>query len=259
MEYFFNVNTGRVEQRPVNTGVINVTDQLMQFDPNQLMQFDPNQTTQQIQDLNKKYDIVVGPDGSFLRQALDPPARMQPINTDDTASFFFPTDNTGITGSTKAMDLNVDPIAIEQGFVDTDEEEKVDFSTSPTQATGIAKLFEFLSRFTPVGLIRGGLESLKGLNQKIRDTDFARSRTLADYFATKRNKKFTGLNDPQGGVIPTFRNVKQQAQDKIDDRARGQIITRTPKSTRQIAPQSGMQAERTRTRDLGKMRGAIGR
>ena len=33
MEYFFNVNTGRVEQRPVNTGVINVTDQLMQFDP----------------------------------------------------------------------------------------------------------------------------------------------------------------------------------------------------------------------------------
>jgi len=236
MEYFFNVNTGRVEQRPVNTGVINVTDQLMQFDPNQLMQFDPNQTTQQIQDLNKKYNIVVGPDGSFLRQALDPPARMQPINTDDTASFFFPTDNTGITGSTKAMDLNADPIAIAQGFVDTNEEDKVDFSTSPTQATGIAKLFEFLSRFTPFGLIRGGLESLKGLNQKIRDTDFQRSKTMAEYLEKRKRRKqtdFLGSGDPQGDII-TYDPSKVRERKRImslapspQDIERGKIRTKT--------------------------------
>ena len=212
---------------------------------------------------NNTADLPVIPK-TFLEQAISQdydflPQFLKPAQTENI-NFILPKKKpTGITGSKAAINLSADPIAIEQGFVDTDEEDKVDFSTSPTQATGIANLFEFLSRFTPVGLIRGGLESLKGLNQRIQQSDFGQSKTLADYFATKRNKKFTGLDDPQGGPVITFRNVEQQKQDKIDDRGRGQIITRTPKPTRTIAPQSGMQAERTRTRDLSRMRGGVGR
>ena len=229
MEYFFNVNTGRVEQRPVNTGMINVTDQLMQFDPNLI-----NQSTQPIQDLTKKYNIVVGPDGSFLRQALNPPARMQPdfINVPQD---YYPL-NTGITGSTKAMDLNTDPIAIQQGFVDTDEEDKEDFSTNKTQATGIAKLFEFLSRFSPLGLIRGGLESLKTLNQRIRDNDFAQSDNMMEYLEKKKRRKeteFLGSDDPQGEII-TYDPAKVRNRQRImniqptaQDKARGRIGTKT--------------------------------
>ena len=212
---------------------------------------------------NNTADLPVIPK-TFLEQAISQdydflPQFLKPAQTENI-NFILPKKKpTGITASKAAINLSADPIAIEQGFVDTDEEDKEDFSTSPTQATGIANLFEFLSRFTPVGLIRGGLESLKGLNQRIQQSDFGQSKTLADYFATKRNKKFTGLDDPQGGPVITFRNVEQQKQDKIDDRGRGQIITRTPKPTRTIAPQSGMQAERTRTRDLSRMRGGVGR
>ena len=212
---------------------------------------------------NNTADLPVIPK-TFLEQAISQdydflPQFLKPAQTENI-NFILPKKKpTGITASKAAINLSADPIAIEQGFVDTDEEDKEDFSTSPTQATGIAKLFEFLSRFTSVGLIRGGLESLKGLNQRIQQSDFGQSKTLADYFATKRNKKFTGLDDPQGGPVITFRNVEQQKQDKIDDRGRGQIITRTPKPTRTIAPQSGMQAERTRTRDLSRMRGGVGR
>ena len=190
---------------------------------------------------------------------------------------------TGITAYSAAIPFEQDPIAIAQGFVkgspsdasfpgtnfqflpSANEADETDVVEEKKRSGGLADLFRALFGFFVPGanLLMGGgsraLQGIKSLNQRLRNTDFAKSRTLADYFATRRNRKFTGLDDPQGGAITTFRNVEQQAQDKIDDRGRGQIITRTPKSTRQIAPQSGMQAERTRTRDLGRMRGAIGR
>jgi len=62
-------------------------------------------------------------------------------------------------------------------------EEDVEQEFLPDQEpSGIAKLFEFLGKLpTPFNLVRRGLESLRGLNQKIRSTDFAKSSTLADY------------------------------------------------------------------------------
>ena len=55
---------------------------------------------------------------------------------------------------------------------------------------GIASLFEFLSKFpTPLNLLRRGLESLSGINQRIRATDFGRSTSFADFFQKKRDRK----------------------------------------------------------------------
>ena len=55
---------------------------------------------------------------------------------------------------------------------------------------GIAKLFQFLSNLpTPMNILRGGLESLQGFNQRIRNTDFARSKTLAEYFDRRSRAK----------------------------------------------------------------------
>ena len=152
--------------------------------------------------------------------------------------------NAGIT----ALNFRDDPIVKDQGFVDTDEEDKEDFSTSPTQATGIAKLFEFLSRFTPFGLVRGGLESLKAFNQKIRDTDFAQSDNMMDYLEKRKRRKeteFLGSDDPQGDII-TYDPAKVRERERImslkpskQDIARG----RTPTRTKTTAPRKDVYRE----------------
>jgi hypothetical protein len=53
--------------------------------------------------------------------------------------------------------------------------------------TGIMNLFRNLP--TPMNILRGGLESLQGFNQRLRNTDFGRSQTLAEYFQKSRERK----------------------------------------------------------------------
>jgi len=61
---------------------------------------------------------------------------------------------------------------------------------SGKKPSGIAKLFEFLGNIpTPMNILRGGLESLRGFNKKIRGTTFALSPTLKDYVQAKRAEK----------------------------------------------------------------------
>ena len=148
----------------------------------------------------------------------------------------FPTNvQKGITASSAAIPFGTQE-DITQGFVDTDEEDKVDFSTNKTESSGIAKLFEFLSKFSPLGLVRGGLESLKGLNQKFRDNDFAQSDTMEEYLEKRRRRKetdFLGSDDDQGNII-TYDPAKVRERKRImslkpskQDIARGRIPTRT--------------------------------
>ena len=48
--------------------------------------------------------------------------------------------------------------------------------------SGIAKLFEFLGDFpTPFNLARRGLESLRGLNNRIQNSDFGQSDNFAEF------------------------------------------------------------------------------
>tara|TARA_Y100000592_G_C5345022_1_gene256084 strand:+ start:45 stop:686 length:642 start_codon:yes stop_codon:yes gene_type:complete len=172
----------------------------------------------------------------------------------------YPTDfPTGITASSAAIPFENDPIAIAQGFVrntPSDQGTNFQFLPSANEAdetdevvetkTGIAKLFDFLSNFIPgVGL----LKRLGNVPGGIQNTDFAQSKTLADYFAKKRNKRFTGQDDPQGGAITTFRNVKQRAQDKIDDRGRGQIPSRTTRAPKRSSSNVYSEAKRSFFRD----------
>ena len=85
---------------------------------------------------------------------------------------------------------------------------------------GIAKLFEFFQRFSPVAAIGRGIDSLRN-RANVRE-------------AIEKNIR----SDPQGGNIITFRNQKQQAQDKIDDRGRGQMPTRTTSAPRRSSSYS---------------------
>jgi hypothetical protein len=72
----------------------------------------------------------------------------------------------------------------------TSEDETDQQYIQEQEPKGIAKLFQFLSNLpTPMNILRGGLESLQGFNQRIRNTDFGQSQTLAEYFQKRRDRK----------------------------------------------------------------------
>ena len=100
--------------------------------------------------------------------------------------------------------------------------------------TGIPKLFEFLQNLpTPLNLIRGGLESLSGFNQRLRNTDFGRSKNLMDFLDMKKYGGYQGREDARAATMAQARGI----QKKIDagdfgtasaqDKARGQMPSRT--------------------------------
>jgi hypothetical protein len=75
--------------------------------------------------------------------------------------------------------------------------------------SGIAKLFEFLNNIpTPFNLIRRGLGSLSGLNQRLRATDFGQSRTGAEYMMKRRERK--QAERAQEAMPEVYRSAKEQ-------------------------------------------------
>ena len=127
------------------------------------------------------------------------------------------------------------------GVANEPDEEQVEFlGERPNKfQEGLGKLFEFLQSFSPIATIGRGIESLRN--------KIDRRRAIRDDI----------VRDPQGTlntiISPKIMNIQPTAQDT----ARGDRGTTT--TSRRTAPQSGMQAERTRTRDLGSMRGGVGR
>ena len=129
------------------------------------------------------------------------------------------------------------------GVANEEDVEQVDYlGSKPNKVqTGIAKLFEFLQRFSPIGNIARGIESIR------------------NRFDTRKAIRDDIIRDRQGTinniVSPRIMNMQPTAQDIA--RGGGNIPTRT--TSRRTSPQGGMRAERTRSRDLGRMRGGVGR
>ena len=90
--------------------------------------------------------------------------------------------------------------------------------------SGIARLFEILGNLpTPMNILRGGLESLQGFNQRIRNTDFGRSKTLQEYFQRREARK-------DAERLQTVGQQLQQASDRgggYQPTSRAQNVART--------------------------------
>jgi len=129
------------------------------------------------------------------------------------------------------------------GIAEEEDEEQVDYlGSKPSRfKEGIAKLFEFFQRISPIAAIGRGLESLR------------------NRFDTRKAIKDDIIRDRQGTIdtiiSPRIMNIQPTDQDIA--RGGGNIPTKT--TSRRTSPQGGMQAERTRSRDLGRMRGGVGR
>ena len=115
------------------------------------------------------------------------------------------------------------------GVANEPDEEQVKFLGSQPNRfqEGIANLFELIQRFSPIANIARGINSIR------------------NRFDTRKAIERDIQRDTQGGPITTFRNVKQQAQDKIDDRGRGQIPTRTTSAPKKSSSNVYSEAKRS--------------
>ena len=73
------------------------------------------------------------------------------------------------------------------GVANEEDEEQVEYFQNRNPITGIMNLLGKLP--TPMNILRGGLQGIKSLNQKLRGTTFALSPTLKDYVQAKRAEK----------------------------------------------------------------------
>ena len=79
---------------------------------------------------------------------------------------------------------------------DTVEAYKKQSGYSGQKPSGIAKLFEFLGKLpTPFNVARRGLDSLTGINNRMQNSMFGKSKTLAEYFNNRKIAKATGSKD----------------------------------------------------------------
>jgi len=84
--------------------------------------------------------------------------------------------------------LDLQNLPANMGVANEDDVEQVDSLTGEKKSNGIVDLFKALIGFAVPGASfflnkgQGALDGIKSLNQKIRNTDFAKSSSLADYF-----------------------------------------------------------------------------
>ena len=103
------------------------------------------------------------------------------------------------------------------------------------EPTGIRKLFNFLSLFSPVGLITRGLGSLSGLNNRLRNTDFGLSRNLADFIDMQKYGGFEGRERARRRTMTEARDL-QRAIDRGDFNRDRSGITDRGRGDRSSAP-----------------------
>ena len=184
------INTGMIDQKLQNTDLIN---QLIEQN--------------KIANMNK-FGNTIAPLGNTQQIPLLP--------TDDTASFFFPPENT--TNTTPSKNLGIDTfygVANEPDVEEDTEEYEVDKFGYRKKPSGIAKLFEFLGNIpTPFNLIRRGLGSLKGLNDKIQSSDFGQATSLMDYLDMKKYGGLQKRNDAAARNMAQARGITKSLASK---------------------------------------------
>lgn len=100
--------------------------------------------------------------------------------------------NQGIMNQAPSMFLdNAGLPSIDTSFgVANEPDVEEDVEKAKRSRTGIGSLINFLQNIpTPFNLLRKGLESLSGFNQRIRNTDFGRSSTLSEFLQRRRDRK----------------------------------------------------------------------
>ena len=130
-----------------------------------------------------------GKDIEFINAPQDIYPAAVPPNFINAPQNFYPPNLT----STKGLPtLDLQSLPANMGVANEQDVEQVDSLTGEKKSGGILDLimsiavpgYGFLKNIS-----RGGLEGIRGLNQRLRNTDFGQSRTLQEYFQKRRARK----------------------------------------------------------------------
>ena len=132
-----------------------------------------------------------------------------------------------------------------------------EFLPDQKKSSGIADLFRTLIGFAVPGssLLMGGFDGIRSLNQRLRNTDFGRSKNLMDFIDMKKYGGYQGREDARAATMAQARG----AQKKIDrgdfggsnisiDRGRGSIPSRSSPSPSKSRSSGGYGGGRDRGR-----------
>lgn len=140
----------------------------------------------------------------------------------------FQYDTSGAINETPMRNLGIDTSFGVANEPDVEQVETLE-GKNFQEPTGIRKLFNFLSLFSPVGLITRGLGSLSGLNNRLRNTDFGLSKNLADFIDMKKYGGFEGRERARRRTMTEARDLQRainrgdfnRDRSGITDRGRG--------------------------------------
>lgn len=284
-----NLNTG-ITSTTAATPFINTADILNQYNIPGLQNknlLNQDLINQIIADNQRKTKMIIEDNKVKTVPISYPNVSAAPLRfaTDDQASFFFPTDRRivdqivplkkptrGIMDSTIASNLLYEdlPSGISTSYGVANEPDVVeDIQEAKKSKSGIGGLLRFLLGLVVpgAGLFTGGLNALRGLNQRIQQSDFGRAKTLADYLDIRKYGGYQEREDARAATMAQARGIQKKIDrgefnrdtSGITDRGRGSIPSRPTPTQSKSSTQGGMQAERTRSRDLGRMRGGVGR
>lgn len=243
------INTGAVNQRLQNT---NLVDEIIAAN-------------------KMKTKLSVDSNGNIV----EVPNQTSQIGFPNKSPFLFNQQETIPSQSMTPLDMKRFEGVSDLGRQDEDVEQVeklgLPFDKTKSKGEGLAGLFRALLSFLIPGagfLLNKGKDSMRGiksLNQRLQNSDFGRSKSLTDYFDMKKHGGFDARNRKASKTMREARGI-QKAMDMRSsaiptnqDKGRGlaSIPSRSKPSTR--SPQTGRQAEKTRSRDLGSMRGGVGR
>jgi len=216
MEFFFNPETGRVEQRSMNNNNIGISSMFDQVysDP-----FNINRRDSEIiigaDGKAKTIPILPMSSGEIMAGSIVPPD----FNAERFQSIF-PT--TGIMQQAPLQNLGIDT---SYGVANEEDVEQVDSLTGEKKSGGILDLIMSIA-IPGYGFLKnigkGGFEGIRGLNQRLQQSDFGQSDNFAEFLKRKRDRKALA-RDPN--VFRDARNItsnlKRTDADDVIDRGRG--------------------------------------
>ena len=182
MEFYFNPETGRVEQRaPVNTtGIAGMYDQV--------------------------YGDLVDQTNA-QPNVLGAPMTMDEIMYGSVLNKFPNNINVNQTADIMQQEPTI-PMGIFTDDAGLEEESYEEFPEVKQEPRGIAKLFEFLGNIpTPFNLVRRGLGSLRGLNDRIQGSDFGQATSLMDYLDMRKYGGAQGRRDAAARNMAQARGI----------------------------------------------------
>ena len=172
-----------------------------------------------------------GKDIDFINAPQDIYPEAVPPDFINAPQNFYPPNLT----STKGLPtLDLQSLPANMGVANEDDERQVDSLTGQKKSTGIMDLI--MSVAIPgygffKNIARGGMDGIRSLNQRIRNTDFAKSSSLADYFDAKsyggrdERDRAASQNMREARAIQRQVDMRGDSTSKIADRNRGSVTT----------------------------------